>query len=204
MIESVENGKKPELTAWHDWTSSDSANSYTAQTDAIFGFRSRWQLAHSFHGLELNGYVKGSAIPLGYQALFKVDIVCTAAEQLARVIEFPREKCFLNVEHVEMADRVRRDLEVYPASRFVENLRKNARGRACENLMAFADRSSSDLMYLMRPLRNGVSHGTSTPTGLGLPSNNKKSLHKIETLLELCQTVLDDCDRQFTEFVTTH
>ena len=92
MVDSEGNGKKPELTAWHEWTSSEFANSYTVQTDASFGVRSRWQLAHSFRGLDLSGYVERSAIPLGYQALLKVDIVCTAAEQLARVIEFPHEK----------------------------------------------------------------------------------------------------------------
>ena len=83
----------------------------------------------------------------------------------------------------------------------MENLLKKSRGRARENLLGFADCKSSDLMHLMRPLRNGVSHGTSTPTGLGLPTSNTKPLHKIETLMQMCQTVLDDCDRQFTDFV---
>lgn len=202
MGKKTSDANKAELTSWEKWKMSSLAGTYSDQTDAIYGFKARWQLAASLHGVTLKGYSADSTVPDAYHALLKVDIVCTAAEQLARVIEYPSSKCFLVVEDPDTAEWVRDELGISPSSKIVENLLKSAYGQAVTNLLLFADGMSSDLMQVMRPLRNGVSHGTSTPTGLDLGTKGPESKRKIHAVMRLCDEVVNDCDRQFTDFVT--
>lgn len=192
---------KAELSSWEQWEKSPLAGTRSGQTDAVYGFKARWQLATSLHELTLRGYSTDSTVPDGYHALLKVDIVCTAAEQLARVIEYPKDKCFLVVEDPDTAKWVRDILEISPSSKIVENLLKSARGKAVKNLIRFSEGASSDLMHLMRPLRNGASHGTSTPTGLGLGTKGVQSQRKVSVVMQLCDAVLEHCDDRFTDFV---
>lgn len=202
MVDTFSDVNKAELTSWEEWENSLLAGTRSGQTDAVYGFKARWQLAASLHEITLRGYSADSTVPEGYHALLKVDIVCTAAEQLARVIEYPKDKCFLVVEEPDTARWVRDELGISQSSKIVENLLKSARGQAVTNLARFSECASSDLMHLMRPLRNGASHGTSTPTGLGLGTKGAHSKRKINAVMQLCEAVMDDCDRQFTEFVT--
>lgn len=194
---------KPVLTSWDDWERFARSGERTRWSSAVYGFKSRWQLGQSLHSLNLVGYARGSNVPYAYQALLKVDIVCTAAEQLARAMYYPTpaRQCYLVVEDERTAQKIREALDINPESQFIENLLREAEGKSPKFLQAFCNGVSNDLMHLMRPLRNGVSHGTSTPSGLRIGGNGQRELSRIEAIFDLCQAVLDDCDRQFTEFV---
>lgn len=172
-------------------TLSDGRRDETLQN--AFDFQARWRFAKSFTGMKVEGY-KTPDIVNGYHALLKMVITCTAREQLAKVVG--EDKYALCCEDLELSSEIRSTLGSGSGHRFAEYLRRESGVTQHKYLDRFWDGATSDLSVLAFAIRNGVAHGSLTPTGSGI-----NSPRAIGLILELAEVFLRDSDERFTKWV---
>lgn len=183
------------LAAWDRYLKLSNDGERDDRSQAAFDFQARWRFASSFEGIKAIGY-KTDGIVDGYHALLKLVVVCTAREQLAVVLGQKRRD--LRVDDHVLADAIRVELYRSEQTRFAGSLQKGAKDTAIERLEPFWRGESSDVQEVAFAIRNGVAHGSITPTGSEI-----RSPKRIQIIIALGAALLEDSDRVFSHWVET-
>lgn len=151
-------------------------------------FHSRWRLAVSFRGMDLDGY--GDArTRTGNDTLFRLLIAYSVADQL-REVDPALSKAVSVMRDRAMADSLRSALRL---DAIVEN-EKVSRMKAQRH---FADlHTTDDVLVFARALRHIAAHGSATPWGLGI-----KTKAAYQAVDELSSALVEEAERSFAQFV---
>ena len=151
-------------------------------------FHSRWRLATSFRGLDLDGY--GDArTRTGNDTLFRLLLAYSVVDQLHEVDPALRTAVTVLRDRA-LADSLRSTLRV---DAIVEN-EKVSRMKARKQ---FADvHTTDDVIVLARALRHIAAHGSATPWGLGVKTNAA-----YRAVDQLSATLIHAAEREFMHLV---
>jgi hypothetical protein len=151
-------------------------------------FHSRWRLAASFRGLNLDGY--GDArTRTGNDTLFRLLLAYSVVDQLHE-IDPALSKAVRVVRDRALADSLRAVLRV---DAVIDN-EKVSRLKAQRH---FDDvHTTDDVMVFARALRHIAAHGSATPWGLGV-----KTKAACLTVDALSETLIREAEGAFLQFV---
>lgn len=151
-------------------------------------FHSRWRLATSFRGLDLDGY--GDArTRAGNDTLFRLLLAYSVVDQLHEVDPALRTAVTVLRDRA-LADSLRSSLRV---DAIIEN-EKVSRMKAQQR---FADvHTTDDVIVFARALRHIAAHGSATPWGLGIKT--KDAYRGVD---QLSATLIQEAEREFMHFV---
>ena len=151
-------------------------------------FHSRWRLAKSFRGLDLDGY--GDArTRTGNDTLFRLLLAYSVVDQLHEVDPELRTAVAVLRDRA-LAESLRSTLRI---DAIVEN-EKVSRMKAQRR---FADvHTTDDVIVLARALRHIAAHGSATPWGLGV-----KTKVAYQAVDQLSAALILEAERAFMDFV---
>lgn len=183
-----------EPQAWSAFIEYVKTEERSRRLQAAYDFRARWRFANAFEGITTRGYAPRGNTALGYHALLRHVVACTAHEQLGTVVGKPVQ--FMRLEDSALADRIRKHFHADGDTAFMKSLQKGRLAETNEDLKGFWAGTSDELQVLCILIRNGVAHGSLTPTGMGLGQRDR-----LAALIELTDSLLADADARFTAWV---
>ncbi|MWB98175.1 hypothetical protein [Agromyces seonyuensis] len=149
-------------------------------------FHSRWRVARSFTGLQLDGYRDDTLA--GQTSLFRLLLAYSALEQFTKLD--PSRKAALGaIADPDLADELRSTLDI-------EAMTSNENVTGMKGSGKFDDISTTaGLVVFAYALRNIHAHGSATPHGLGV--NTARACRAVDAL---SSKLLSEVEQAFTEY----